>query len=184
MQAPYAIGMSEITGAIIGALSIICIPLIAWFSRRATPEGRLILRVERLGRLYALMPESEEKESFKPRLTEAVGNLNAWLDPHARSGRRIIQAVAVSVYLVGVVAAMLVINSVGEDVKSWVSPLLGVCLGMTISGITIVTAQLVARTVQRKILAAAMASEEEASALRMDALRRGAPISDAANGSF
>ena len=50
--------MTEIAGSIVGAAVVICIPLIAWFSRRATREGRLMLPVERLGIVYALMPHS------------------------------------------------------------------------------------------------------------------------------
>ncbi|TFD47156.1 hypothetical protein E3T33_03785 [Cryobacterium sp. TMT1-2-1] len=168
--------MSEITGAAIGALAVICIPLIAWFSRRATPEGRLTLRVERLGNVYALMPESQEKETFRQHLTGAISNLNTWLDPDARKRRRVIQGAAVSVYLVGVVLAMWVINSVDENVKPWVSPILGAALGVAISGVAIVMALLLERSARRKAGKSTKAAEEAATALRIEALKMGVPV--------
>ena len=53
--------MSDVTAAVVGAVAVTCIPVFAWFSRRATKEGRLLLRVDRLGKAYALMPDSDEK---------------------------------------------------------------------------------------------------------------------------
>lgn len=168
--------MEQIFGSAIGALAVICIPLIGWFSRRVTPEGRLTLRVERLGSVYALMPESPEKDEFKAHVTSAIKNLNGWLDPDTRRKRRVIQGVSVAAYLLGVSIAFIVINSVDESAKFWLSPLIGVGLGVAITAVAGFTALGLERQGSTRDAKAAKAIIDAAAAERMEALRRGLPI--------
>jgi len=174
----YSDEMLEITGAAIGAIAVICIPLVAWFSRRATPEGRLTLRVERLGRVFAVMPESHEKDAFMPHLTNAIKNLNDWLDPGARKRRRLTQGISALVYFVGIALAVIVVNHVDEPAKQWVSAVVGVVLGVVLAGAVNVTAKILEKIAQRESAIVAARAESDAAAKRMEALRLDARITD------
>lgn len=100
--------METIWSAVITALVLLFIPVVGWFSRRATREGRLTLRVERLGTLYAAMPDSDEREMFKAHYLAAISDLNGWLDIDARAFRRARRAIYVITYVVGIVLLFVV----------------------------------------------------------------------------
>ena len=170
--------MTEIAGAIVGAVAVICIPLIAWFSRRATREGRLMLRVERLGSLFALMPDSPERETFKIQLTGAIGNLNAWLNPGNIRRRKIIKRISTAIYLVGVLAALVALPSVDTTKSPWFSSAFGAFVGVAISAASLIAAYILERTARRQASMNEKAVEDAAAELRMDALRRGEMPSD------
>lgn len=79
--------MNQLVGAVIGAIAVVSIPLVAWFSRRATREGRLLVRVERLGSAYRVMPASGERTEFEQHLRRAIAHLNDWLSiPRSERG--------------------------------------------------------------------------------------------------
>ena len=168
--------MDQLIGASIGALAVICIPLFGWFSRRVTPEGRLILRVERLGSVYALMPKSLESDEFKTHLTEAIGNLNEWLDADSRKRRRIVRTVSIVSYVVGIALALPIIGLVDESVRSWLSPVVGAVIGGAIVGASSLTNRYLEIRERRKTKRTSEARDEAAAAERMEAVRRGLPI--------
>lgn len=100
--------METLWGAIITALVLLLIPVVGWFSRRATKEGRLTLRVERLGTVYVAMPDSDEREMFKAHYLAAISDLNSWLDIDARALRQARRATYVITYLLGMVLVVVV----------------------------------------------------------------------------
>ena len=168
--------MSEVFAAALGALAVIGIPLVAWFSQRATREGRLLLRVERLGSVYALMPISPEKETFEVHLTGAVADLNAWLDADNAKRRKTIRLVSGWTYAIGVVAVLIALPSVDTAKNPWQSSLLGAVIGVTIAAVTTGASFLLERSARAKSARAAKEREDAAAALRMEALRQGEPM--------
>jgi amino acid transporter len=165
--------MPEILGAVVGAIAVIGIPLVAWFSRRATQEGRLTLRVERLGTVYALMPNSAEKETFKSHLTGTIASLNSWLDPDNARRRRIIHRVSIATYVVCLVVVLCTAPFVDTARTPWFTSVLGVVIGLVVSLITFGTSYLLERSTRIKRERDTAEREEAAAATRMDALRRG-----------
>lgn len=165
--------MSALVGAIIGAVALICIPLIAWFSRRSTREGRLILRVERLGNVFALMPESSEKETFKAHVNSAVASLNSWLDPDNVKRRKTIRQVSFGTYAFCVVVVLFSALFVNTAKTPWFTSVVGIVLGVLIAVITQGTSFLLERSARVKKEKALVDSENAAAAVRMEALRRG-----------
>jgi hypothetical protein len=168
--------MSEVFAAALGALAVIGIPIAAWFSRRATREGRLLLRVERLGSVYALIPTSSEKEKFAVHLVRATANLNAWLDVDNAKRRKTIRLVSGWTYGIGVIAVLVVIPTIDTDAHPWQSSLLGAVVGIAIAAVTMGTSFLLERSARTKASRAATEREAAAAALRMEALRRGESI--------
>ncbi|MHC5795330.1 hypothetical protein ACVXZ4_04155 [Lacisediminihabitans sp. FW035] len=165
--------MSEILAAVFGAIAIIGIPLAAWLSRRATKEGRLTLRVERLGTVYALMPESPEKETFKQHVTVAVEALNVWLNPDNARRRQISRRVSTILWLVCVAAVFIAVPFVDTTKTPWVTSVLGVVIGSVIALVTFSTSYLLERSARIKNHHDAAERENAAAAIRMEALRRG-----------
>jgi hypothetical protein len=95
--------MEVVWGAVISASVFLAIPLFGWFSRRATKEGRLTLRVERMGTVYSAMPESAERTTYEAHYRRAIGELNNWLDIDAKALRRSVRAVFVFSYIFGII---------------------------------------------------------------------------------
>lgn len=166
--------MSEIYSAVLGAFAITSIPLIAWLSRRATPEGRLTLRVQRLGHVYALMPESPERETFKVHLINAMSNLNEWLDLDWSKLRKKITFISVSAYIVGLIAAILIVRN--ADATAWVRPLVGVGMGLAITTVSVIAAVLLGKTERKRMTRTAHEADEAKAAARMEAVRLGRPL--------
>ena len=119
-------------GSVVGALAVLIIPIAAWFAPRATQEGRLMLRVERLGKIFVTMPESTERETFEEHYRSAVSSLNDWLDLDARALRRAARTVAVATYLLGLTILVLVVV-LGESLDSTQRVLVGLGIGTFIS---------------------------------------------------
>ncbi|CAO1649202.1 hypothetical protein NYA9BBAC_00222 [Salinibacterium sp. NYA9b] len=168
--------MSEIFATVLGALAVIGIPLVAWFSRRATREGRLLLRIERLGAAYALMPISPEKDSFEVHLIGAITDLNEWLEADNAKRRKLIRLIHGWIYAIGVIAVFIAIPSLETAERPWQSFLIGSVLGITIAAVTIGASFLLERGARAKSALAAKEREEGAAALRMKALLKGEPI--------
>ena len=172
----YADDMNEMLGPILGAIAVTGIPLVTWISSRATKERRLILRVNRLGGVYALMPESSEKDTFERHVTRAISKLNAWLDFNTARRRQIMRWVSGSVYVVGVSVAFAISESVDAGAKTWVSPLVGGAVGVAIPVLSSVTARVLDRNELMKSAAEKKASDEAATASRIQALSMGIPV--------
>jgi hypothetical protein len=163
--------MPEITGAIIGALAAVGIPLIAWFSRRATHVGRLLLRVERLGTAFAVMPISAERDTFSVHLRQAIGELNEWLDQETAKRRKILRWVSGVTYAAGVSGAVWMVQSLDEGAKPWLSPVIGIVAGVAVSAISLGTQGLLDRSARVKRDSAARAAEAKEAEARMEILR-------------
>jgi len=168
--------MPEVVAAILGALAVIGIPLVAWFSRRATREGRLLLRVERLGSVHALMPASPEKDTFEGYLTAAVADLNTWLNPENAKRRKLIRNINWLTYVVGVIAVILAFPSIDTAANPWQSSVLGVGIGLAIAVVSLGASYLLERNARAESARALEEREQAATALRMDALRHGEPL--------
>lgn len=165
--------MPEIVGAIVGALAVIGIPIAAWLSRRVTQEGRRTLRVERLGGVYALMPESPEKEAFKLHVTDAIASLNLWLDPDNSRRRRIVRRVSTVAYIVGVLVVLVTVPLVSPTKTPLFSSVFGIVIGIVISLITFGTSYILERKTRAEKSREAAEQSKAAAAARMDALLRG-----------
>jgi hypothetical protein len=165
--------MSALVGAIIGAVALICIPLIAWFSRRSTREGRLILRVERLGNVFALMPESSQKDTFKARVNSAVASLNSWLDPDNVKRRKTIRRVSFGTYALCVAVVLFSALFVNTSKTPWFTSVVGIVLGVLIAVITQGTTFFLERSARVKKEKAVLETENAATAARIEALRLG-----------
>lgn len=167
--------METIWGATITALVLLLIPIVGWFSRRATKEGRLTLRVERLGTVYAAMPDSGERETFKAHYLAAISDLNVWLDIDARALRQARRGIYVITYLVGVVLLFVVSTQLPRgDVAA--STLAGFGIALIISTGTFgggaALERLAARKQERE-LARARQEDDEA---KLESFRRGEPL--------
>lgn len=164
--------MTEILGAAIGAVAVIAIPLIAWFSRRTTKEGRLLLRVERLGAAYAVMPDSEERAQFEQHLRAAITNLNDWLDVEKRARRKLQRRISVLAYVLGMLLVFIALPFVGPD-NSVASSVLGIVVGSLIAVVNVVSGLLIERAASTKARREAEAAAAEEQTQRMEAIRRG-----------
>jgi len=72
--------MEQMWAAIIGAVALVGIPVGAWLSRRFTKEGRLLLRIERLGAVHQVVPDSPQRDALGRRVLLLVEELNEWID--------------------------------------------------------------------------------------------------------
>lgn len=165
--------MSEIIGAIVGALAVIGIPIAAWLSHRVTQEGRRTLRVERLGTVYAVMPDSLEKEAFKVHVTDAIASLTSWLDPDNARRRRIVRGVSTVTYIFGVILVLATVPFVGATKNPWFSSVFGIVIGFAVALITFGTSYILERSTRAKKSREAAEQERAAAVARMDALMRG-----------
>jgi hypothetical protein len=167
--------MYVILGAALGALAAIGIPLVTWVSRRATSGGRLAIQVERLGIVYALMPDSSEKETFKLHLIKAIRNLNAWLDIDATQRRKVIQLASAPVYLVGVVLVVAIALGAASAARPWISFGGGAVVGLAVGIVGNVTASLFDRHARQKKSQADKETEDAAASVRFESIRTGEP---------
>jgi len=125
--------MEVVWGAIISASVFLAIPLFGWFSRRATKEGRLTLRVERMGVVYTAMPESDERTTFEAHYRAAIDDLNRWLDVDAKFLRQTVRAIYAFFYILGIVLFITVGRLIPPD--SFVfNFLFGVLMAVVIGG--------------------------------------------------
>jgi hypothetical protein len=166
--------MNEIAGGAIGALALIGIPLVAWISRRATRQGRLLLRVEALGRAYELMPVGEGRAVFEGHVNAAVSELNAWLNPENRRLRMQQRAFSVATFVLGGIAAVVMV-----PIFAWrpeLNTLAGVAFGCAIAVANLSGSWLIGRGAATKASLAAEAQRLQHEKKRLEALRRGEPF--------
>lgn len=164
--------MTEILGALVGSLAVIGIPIVAWSSRRFTREGRLLLRIERLGSAHALMPNSSEKELFETHVNQVTAELNEWLDEGNRRRRRIQRRVSTSIYVLGMLAVFLSVPFTTSD-DPWRSTTIGVGVGIFIVVATFGSSFLLSRNSRINVEKEARQKEKAEEALRLEALRLG-----------
>jgi hypothetical protein len=157
--------MSEVLAAVIGAAAVLVIPLVAWSSQRMTREGRLLLRVNRLGSAFALMPESHEKKAFEAHLRRAIGELNEWVDPTSKAQRAVQRVIGGFLYVLGVAILFLVYELVGVQ-NTWLTSLLGVLIGCGIAAVSLMSGAVIQRV-------AAKREEARQQDERMERIRRG-----------
>ena len=165
--------MPEVVSALIGAVAVICIPIIAWLFRRSTREGRLLLRVERLGSAHSVMPDSPEKLRFAGYLVGAVNDLNSWLDPENRRRRKLIRRIFGWTYAVGVIAVLLSIPVIDDDSRPWLSSTLGIIIGTGIAVVTMGSSFIIERNARLNAAKALKMIDDTAASERMEAVRRG-----------
>lgn len=141
--------MNEFFAALIGASAVVVVPLVAWLTQRFTQEGRLLIRIDRYGRAFALMPESSERDEFESHLLRSISELNRWLDP---SNRRIRLLQRLITWGLGV--AMTVILAVVLGVLHIHDPALtfpiGLAAGAVVAMISIISGTLLEKSATRK----------------------------------
>ncbi len=164
--------MSAIVGAVIGALAALLIPVAAWLSQRATREGRLLLRVERLGNAYEVMPESQERRIFESHLRQAISRLNNWLDAERRARRRLQRLITITTYFVGLLVLSIAVPIVGVN-NGAASSAVGVVVGVLVSVVSLGSSYLIERSAGKAADRAARAEGASAEARRLEALRKG-----------
>lgn len=81
--------MVDILAVLVNSLAVALVPFLGWLSQRWTREARLSARVNRLGSLLALIPESDQRETLSSHVLAATKELNGWIDPIARGVRRL-----------------------------------------------------------------------------------------------
>ncbi len=96
--------MNEFLAAVIGALAVVVVPAVGWFSQRLTREGRLLLRIDRLGAAYVLLPDSKEKSALGAHLRLAVADLNMWLEPSNKAVRMLRRVITWTLFVIAVVS--------------------------------------------------------------------------------
>ena len=102
--------MNEFLAAVIGALAVVIVPTVGWFSQRLTREGRLLLRIDRVGAAYALLPDSAEKSALEVHLRQAAADLNAWLEPDNKAIRMVRRTITSAIFIL-VVATLSTITT-------------------------------------------------------------------------
>lgn len=141
--------MSEVWAAVVGAAAVLLIPLLTWSSQRLTREGRLLLRVNRLGAAYAVMPESPERTAFESHLRRAVEMLNDELDEDKRARRWVQRFIAVVLYALGIIGLVAFYNSFGWEPTTftWV---IGLMIGTAVAVLTQLSAVVIDRFALRR----------------------------------
>lgn len=164
--------MIEFASALIGALVVASIPAIAWLSKRATREGRLMLRIQQLGSTFALMPESQEKEIFRGFLDSAVSELNAWLEPDNFKRRRLIRGSSIAIYVIGLISVFVLVPVTNAVDDPKFSVLIGSVIGILIVVATSLTSYFLERRSRRDAAERSVAAAAAATAERIALLAR------------
>jgi len=148
--------MLEIVPTLLAVLGTAVITAAAWFSKRATREGRLLLRIERLGAAYALLPESVEKKQLGGHLLRTAAALNDWLDVDAQRLRRVQWIATVVAFVLAVVASSYVVPAIASPGAQWLTSFaIGLGLGFLVL-LTMLAGQFVlARSARQRELARA-----------------------------
>ncbi|GHF14839.1 hypothetical protein [Pseudolysinimonas yzui] len=157
--------MNEIVAAVIGGAAVVLIPLFAWSSQRLTREGRLLLRVHRLGSAFAVMPESPEKKDFEGHLRRAVADLNEWVSPAKKAQRAVVRFIAGSLYILGVAGLFITYQVFGIE-DSILTSLLGVLIGAGVAAASLMVSNIVQRV-------AAQREDDQQREERMERIRLG-----------
>ncbi|WP_193510140.1 hypothetical protein [Cryobacterium sp. BB736] len=124
--------MEQIFGAVVSILAVLAVSAVEWVSRRATGEGRRLLKVERLANVYALMPESAEKRTFGTHVLAATRELNEWMDLDSKKRRTLIRSLSAVTLALGVgVAIPVSLLPIFTEVI-WLSYALGTVIGIVI----------------------------------------------------
>lgn len=157
--------MNEVVAAIIGAAAVILIPLFAWSSQRLTREGRLLVRVNRLGSAFAVMPQSPEKVEFEGYLRRAVADLNEWISPAKKAQRAVVRFIGGVLYIFGVAGLFIVYRTFGIE-NSFLTSLLGVLIGAGVAALSLMASNIIQRV-------AAQREDAQQREERMERIRRG-----------
>jgi len=125
--------MDSISGAIVGAVTLIIVSFVGWFSQRATRESRLLAKVERFGNAYAAVPDSPEKAALKEHFLKSVQELNGEFEE--KPNRTLINTITILTSIVGVAVVFLLVPSGGRI--SLLGILLGFVLGLLVGGVNL-----------------------------------------------
>jgi len=140
--------MNEFLAAVIGALAIVIVPAIGWSSQRLTREGRLLIRIGRLGATYALLPESNERSDMEVHLLQAADDLNEWLLPANKTVRLARRAITWGLFIAAIVVLSLITSCLEiRDVAVTIP--LGLAAGVVAGLLSLVLGGLAERTMLR-----------------------------------
>ena len=170
--------MADFLGSWLSALAVTGVSILFGSSQRFTREGRLLLRIQRLGSVYQLLPESAGKAELGQRISGIVDELNTWLDAETVKRRAIGRMVWVVTFVIGLVAAVVTTMSLNPTAQPWSSIAIGAAYGAAITASATGVMLVLDRQSRRRLEAAKASSSAEAFAKRVEELRRGeAPTS-------
>lgn len=162
--------MEQMWAAVIGAVALVGIPVGAWLSRRFTKEGRLLLRIERLGAIHSIVPDSHQRDALGRRVLLLVEELNEWIDVPKAQLRLAQRVLGLIVFVVGLVLSTALTAQLTDPALNVVIQVIG---GVVIALAAIGVSTLLERWATKR--EAAKRSEEETAAVaaRYDAIKRG-----------
>lgn len=162
--------MDQMWAAIIGAVALVGIPIGAWLSRRFTKEGRLLLRVERLGAVHNVLPLSPQRDALGRRVLLLVEELNEWIDVPKENLRLAQRVLGSIVFALGLIVTTALTSHVTD-------PAIGVVIqaagGVVIASSAIGVSALLERWATKR--EAEKRSDDEVAVVtaRYEAIRRG-----------
>ena len=155
-------------GSLLGAVALVAIPLVTWLSGRFTKEARLLHRIERWGKAYAALPESEARIALGESLVSVGSELSSWIDVNSRIVRRQRNWASLGVFVIAISAGIALQSALADGEQTWSFVLLTGC-GVAAGVLSVVLSELVERR------ASARARAEDQS-LREAAFRAGTSI--------
>jgi hypothetical protein len=144
---------------VLGAITVALIAVVGWAGPRWTKEGRLLMRIRRLGDAYALLPESSERDQLGTVITELAHELNAWNGPDQRTARRwrIGSSIGTLVIAYGVMIGFWSATSVEPSVLWIWSLIVGTMAGALAVAVTEIAERVITRRAARAAREARMA---------------------------
>lgn len=156
--------MSVELGAVLGAITLALIAVVGWAGPRWTKEGRLLVRIRRLGDAYALLPESRERDRLGTVITELAHELNAWNGPDQRAARR--WRIGSSIAALMIAYAVMIGFSLATSLDPSALWIWSLIVGTVAGALAVVVTEIAEREITRR---AARATHEA----RMGAFRQG-----------
>lgn len=162
--------MEQVWAAIIGAVALVGLPVGAWLSRRFTKEGRLLLRIERLGAVHEVVPDSPQRDALGRRVLLLVEELNEWIDVPKANLRLAQRVLGFIVFVVGLVLTTALTLRVDDPALAVVIQVTG---GVVIALSTIGLSALLERWATKREAGKRSAEEVAAVIARYEAIKRG-----------
>ena len=171
--------MLDILGTVLPAVGVAVATALISIARFLPRRARLLSRVERLGTVFALMPESPQKARVERHLLRALEDLDDWLDPATARQRAWLRVVRWGLVVVSIVGLFAVQLASGRALDMWVGLLVGLAVGTGIALITSAAESLAQRMARRRQEVEVQMREESAAAKRHAAIVRGeTPVAD------
>lgn len=140
--------MDSIVGSVVGAITLVLVTFLGWFSQRATRESRLLLKVVRFGTAYAAVPESAEKQALRAHFLKQVSELNGEFE--GKQNRTLINVITVATSVVGLIVIFLLAPVVRSD--DWLGVALGAVIGLLIGGVNLAATWFINRRASARAL--------------------------------